>query len=120
MPGKYARGNVWDVDLEPVVGSETGKRRPCVIIQNDVGNKYAPTVIVAVITKAENIKKPYPVDVPVRRGKSGLTFDSVVMCSQIRTVDKQRLVKHRGKIPLETMEQVNKALQISLGLSTEL
>lgn len=118
MPGKYGRGNVWDVELDPVVGSETGKRRPCVIIQNDLGNKYAPTVIIAAITKAENVEKVYPVDVHIPKDIGGLNFDSVIMCSQIRTVDKQRLVKHRGKFPPGVMERVNQALQISLELSS--
>ena len=117
MPGKYGRGNVWDVDLEPVVGSETGKRRPCVVIQNDVGNKYAPTVIIAVITDAGNAKKPYRINVFVTKGKGGLTKDSVIQSNQIRTVDKQRLLKHRGKLPPNSMKEVDKALQISLGLT---
>ena len=118
MPGKYGRGNVWDVELDPVVGSETGKRRPCVIIQNDIGNKYAPTVIIAAITDAGDAKKPYRTNVYVTKGKDGLTKDSVIQCNQIRTVDKQRLVKHRGKFPPRVMERVNQALQISLELSS--
>lgn len=116
MPGKWGRGNVWDVGLEPVVGSETGKRRPCVIIQNDIGNKFAPTVIIAVVTSAENVKKAYPVDVSVPKGKGGLSVESVILCSQIRTVDKRRLAKHRGKLPDEIMRKVDEALQISLSL----
>ena len=117
MPGSYARGNIWLVSLEPVIGSETGKTRPCVIIQNDIGNKYAPTVIIAVITDAANVRRPYPVNVRVPKGTAGLTLDSVIMCSQIRTVDKQRLVKHLGKIPPKILEEVNRALGISLNLA---
>jgi mRNA interferase MazF len=120
MPGRYGRGNIWDVELDPVVGSETGKRRPCLIIQNDLGNKYAPTVIIAAITDAENVKRPYPVDVAVEKGKGGLEKKSVVQCSQIRTVDKKRLLKHRGKLPPKKMEEVDEALRISLSLASYL
>ena len=116
MPGQYARGKVWDVNLDPVVGSETGKCRPCVIIQNDIGNKYAPTVIVAVITDSANVQKRYPVDVYVSKGTAGLALDSVIMCSQIRTVDKKRLINHRGKMLPRVMDEVDKALKISLSL----
>lgn len=116
MPQAPARGDVWEVDLEPVRGAETGKKRPCLIIQNDVGNKYASTTIIAVITGAENVPKDCPVDIRVKAGVGGLRKESVIMCSQIRTVDKTRLMKRIGKIPPHAMEEVNKALKISLEL----
>ncbi|HCN18809.1 MAG: hypothetical protein A2060_04470 [Planctomycetes bacterium GWA2_50_13] len=117
MPGQHARGNIWEVNLEPVIGSEKrGLRRPCVIVQNDIGNKYSPLVIVAVITDASNAKKLFPVHVYVEKGKGGLILDSVVQCEQIRTVDKARLVKHLGRLPTGTMARVDTALKISLQL----
>ncbi|HHT9118126.1 MAG TPA: type II toxin-antitoxin system PemK/MazF family toxin [Candidatus Hypogeohydataceae bacterium YC38] len=116
MPGKYARGNVWQVDLNPVRGAEKGLRRPCVIVQNDVGNKYSPLTIIAVITDAKNVIKEYPVDVYVRRGEGGLTLDSVIQCNQIRAVDKGRLLDHLGKLSTHIMNQVDSALKISLQL----
>lgn len=110
------RGDVWEVDLEPVRGSETGKKRPCLIIQNDTGNKYAPTTIIAVITGAENVPKRYPVDVYTKAGEGGLRKESVIMCSQIRTVDKERFVRRIGKVPPHVVKAVNEALKISLEL----
>lgn len=117
MPGKYARGNVWEVNLEPVVGSEKrGRSRPCVIVQNDIGNKYSPLVIVAVITDANNVVKHFPVDVYIGKGEGGFTLDSIIQCNQIRTVDKRRLVKHLGRLSTGTMARVDTALKISLQL----
>lgn len=117
MPGQHARGNVWEVNLEPVVGSEKrGLRRPCVIVQNDIGNKYSPLVIIAVITDASNVIRHFPVDVYVEKGKGGLNLNSVIQCNQIRTVDKRRLIKHLGKLPPGIMAQVDTALRISLQL----
>ncbi len=110
------RGEVWEVDLEPVRGSETGKKRPCLIIQNDIGNKYAPTTIIAVIKGAEHVAKDYPIDVHIKAGVGGLVKDSVIMCSQIRAVDKERLLRHFGKVSPHVMKEVNKALKISLEL----
>jgi mRNA interferase MazF len=116
MPGKCIRGTVLEINLDPSLGHEHSKTRPCVVVQNDVGNKYSPTTIVAVITGAENIKRPYPVNVPIPHGEGGLSKDSVVVCSQIRTVDEIRFGKIYGQLSASTMKQIDAALRISLQL----
>jgi len=116
MPGKCVRGAVVEVNLDPVIGSEANKVRPCVVIQNEIGNRYSPIVIVAAITGAENVPKRYPVDVPVPKGEGGLTKDSVVQCNQIRSVDEKRLIRNLGQLRPTTMAKVNDALKISLAL----
>jgi mRNA interferase MazF len=116
MPGKCVRGAVVAVNLDPVVGSEANKIRPCVVIQNDIGNKFSPIVIVAAITGAENVPRPYPVDVPVPKGEGGLAKDSVVQCNQIRSVDEKRIVRTLGQLKSATVAKVSEALRISLAL----
>ena len=116
MPGKCVRGTVLQVSLDPVVGHETGKMRPCVVIQNDIGNAFSPVTIVAVITGAENVLKLYPVNVKVNKGEGGLTKDSVVLCNQIKTVDERRFGKIYGKFSDVIMRKVDQALRISLAL----
>ncbi len=116
MPGKCIRGEVFEVNFDPAVGSEPKKTRPCVVIQNDTGNKYSPVTIVAVITGAENVPKRYPVDVPVPKGEAGLTKDSVIQCNLIRCLDESRFLRSMGHVTPRTMEKVNGALRISLGL----
>jgi mRNA interferase MazF len=107
---------VLEVNLDPAVGSEPKKTRPCVVIQNDIGNRYSPVVIVAVITGAENVPKRYPVDVPIPKGEGGFLKDSVVQCNLIRSVDEQRIVRTFGHLSRTTMERIDRALCISLGL----
>jgi len=116
MPGKCTRGMVLEVNLDPVVGSEANKTRPCVVIQNDIGNRYSPVSIVAAITDADHVPKRYPVDVPVPRGEGGLSKDSVVQCNQIRCVDEKRFVRALGHLSRSTMDKVDQALRISLAL----
>lgn len=116
MPGKCSRGMVLDVALDPVVGHETGKTRPCVVIQNDIGNAASPVTIVAVITGAENVPKLYPVNVKVLRGEGGLIKDSVVLCNQIKTIDERRFGRTYGKFSDDTMSKIDLALRISLAL----
>ena len=116
MPGTCARGMVLEVNLDPAIASEPKKIRPCVVIQNDIGNRYSPVSIVAVITGAENVPKRYPVDVPVAKGEGGLSKDSVVQCNLLRGVDEQRFVRTLGHLSKDTMEKVDKALRISLAL----
>jgi mRNA interferase MazF len=116
MPGTYVRGSVLEVNLDPTIGSEANKTRPCVVIQNDIGNRYSPVTIVAAITGAENVPKKYPVDVPVQGGEGGLSKDSVVQCNQIRTVDEARCVRTLGRLSTTTMEKIDRALKISLSL----
>ncbi|PTG07282.1 PemK family transcriptional regulator [Staphylococcus chromogenes] len=114
------RGDVYLADLSPVQGSEQGGVRPVVIIQNDTGNKYSPTVIVAAITGRIN-KAKIPTHVEIDKKKYKLDKDSVILLEQIRTVDKKRLKKKRLKEKLtflsdKKMKEVNAALGISLGL----
>ena len=116
MPGKCARGAVIKINLDPVVGHEIRKARPCVVIQNDVGNAHSHLTIVAAIEGAEHVPKLYPVNVLVRKGEGGLTKDSVVLCNQIRTVDESRFVEFFGKLSDPTMTAVDRALRISLAL----
>lgn len=109
------RGDVFFADLNPVVGSEQGGMRPVLVIQNDVGNKYSPTVIVAAIT-SQIEKGKLPTHVEISATESSLEKDSVILLEQIRTIDKQRLAQKIAHLELEIMERVNEALEISLGL----
>lgn len=109
------RGDVYFADLSPVVGSEQGGVRPVLIIQNDIGNRFSPTVIVAAIT-AQIQKAKLPTHVEIDAKKYGFERDSVILLEQIRTIDKQRLTDKITHLDDEMMEQVDDALQISLGL----
>ena len=109
------RGHVFYADLSPVIGSEQGGYRPVLVIQNNVGNKYSPTVVVAAITaQIDKAKLPTHVELPAK--KYGLVRDSVVLLEQLRTIDKQRLQEKITALDDEFMEAVNEALKISLGL----
>ncbi|WP_459251390.1 type II toxin-antitoxin system PemK/MazF family toxin [Fusibacter tunisiensis] len=112
------RGDVYFADLSPVRGSEQGGQRPVLIIQNDVGNKYSPTVIIAAIT-AKIDKAKLPTHVEIEASKVGLLRDSVVLLEQVRTIDKTRLIQRLGNLEKEDMVLVDKALMISLGLYDE-
>jgi mRNA interferase MazF len=108
------RGQIYYADLSPTIGSEQGGIRPVVIIQNDIGNKYSPTVIVAVVTTRttkHNIPTHHWLD-----KSCGLPKDSMVMLEQIKTIDKSRLTSYLGKVSRKDQEQINKCLNISLGL----
>ncbi len=109
------RGDIYYADLSPVVGSEQGGIRPVVIIQNDIGNKYSPTVIVAAITSQIN-KAKLPTHVEISSIDYGLNKDSVVLLEQIRTLDKKRLKEKIGRMKDEDMALVDEALLISVGL----
>ena len=108
------RGDLYSACLDPVVGSEQGGIRPVLVIQNNVGNRYSPTVIVLAVTGQVN-KARLPTHVPVLAGENGLQKDSVILAEQIRTLDKRRLRERIGSIGPEIMEQVSQALRISLG-----
>jgi len=109
------RGDIVLVDLDPTKGSEQGKTRPALVIQNDIGNKYSPTTIVAPLTSSYG--KVYPVNVEIKAGEAGLKKDSVVLLNQIVTVDiKARIMKKVGKLSEDKMREVDKAIEISLGL----
>lgn len=110
----FRRGDIWTVDLEPVVGSEQGKARPAVIIQNDLGNQYSPVLIIAALTSGVNAG--YDVQVEVKAPEGGLVNDSLVLLNQIRTIDKKRVEKYWGRLSPSTMRQVDRAIKISLGL----
>ena len=112
---EYERGDVWLASLDPVTGSEQGKTRPVVIIQNDVANEYSPVVIVAALTTAVGPKE-YPTEVHVGVPEGGLKKDSVILLNQIRTLDKRRLIEHWGKLSPDTMTKLDDALRISLDL----
>ncbi len=109
------RGDIFYADLSPVVGSEQGGIRPVIIIQNDVGNKYSPTVIVAAITSQIN-KAKLPTHVEISSEEYGLNKDSVVLLEQIRTLDKKRLKEKIGHMTDSDMKKVDEALSISVGL----
>ncbi|WP_055666539.1 type II toxin-antitoxin system PemK/MazF family toxin [Desnuesiella massiliensis] len=109
------RGDIFYADLSPVVGSEQGGIRPVIIIQNDIGNKYSPTVIVSAITSQIN-KAKLPTHVEISSEEYGLNKDSVVLLEQIRTLDKRRLKEKIGHMTEADMDKVDKALLISVGL----
>ena len=120
MVGRPVRGMVVLVDLEPVVGHEQGRTRPCVVVQNDIGNRYSSTIVIVPLTDAAHIKKPSPIYVQVKKGDGGATKDSFVLCDQIRTVDQRRFRSVFGTLAPETMAAIDKALLISLGLPVAL
>jgi len=110
-----SRGDIYFADLNPVLGSEQGGFRPVLIIQNDIGNKYSPTVIVSAITsQIQKAKLPTHVELPV--SISNLEKDSVILLEQIRTIDKRRLKKWVARLDKTIMNKVDEALLISLGL----
>ena len=111
------RGYLYYADLSPVVGSEQGGVRPVLIIQNDIGNKYSPTVIVAAITSQIN-KAKLPTHIEISAHEYGLNKDSVIILEQIRTIDKKRLREKIGCLDKNMMLKVDNSLQISLGLFT--
>ncbi|WP_172638624.1 type II toxin-antitoxin system PemK/MazF family toxin [Clostridium pasteurianum] len=112
------RGDIFYADLSPVVGSEQGGIRPVIIIQNDIGNKYSPTVIVAAITSQIN-KAKLPTHVEISSEEYGLNKDSVVLLEQIRTLDKKRLKEKIGHMTDSDMEKVDKALLVSISLKCD-
>ena len=112
------RGEIYYTDLSPVVGSEQGGVRPVLIVQNDVGNKYSPTVIAAAITSQKE-KSKLPTHIEINAQNCGLAKNSVVLLEQIRTIDKKRLKERMGMLDEDPMYQVNSALSISFGLGAE-
>jgi mRNA interferase MazF len=109
------RGDIYYADLSPVVGSEQGGLRPVLIIQNDVGNRYSPTVIAAAITSRMS-KTKLPTHIDILADKVGLAKDSVVLLEQIRTLDKRRLKEKMGHLDENMMRAVNTAIAVSFGL----
>ncbi len=109
------RGDVVLVNLEPVVGSEQGKVRPAVVIQNDIGNEFSPLTIVAPIT-SKIFSKEYPTNVLLARADSGLKNDSTILLNQIRTIDKSRVRRRVAMLRSGIMGRVDNAIKASLGL----
>lgn len=109
------RGDIFYADLSPVVGSEQGGLRPVLIIQNDIGNRYSPTVIAAAITSRMS-KTRLPTHIDIYADEVGLAKDSVILLEQIRTLDKRRLKEKMGHLDERTMDHVNTAIAISFGL----
>ena len=112
------RGDIYYADLSPVVGSEQGGMRPVLIVQNDVGNRYSPTVIAAAIT-SQTGKARLPTHISLGGRSCGLTKDSVILLEQIRTIDKQRLRERMGKVDDELMNRVDNAIAVSFGLGNQ-
>jgi len=109
------RGDVYYAELDPVIGSEQGGVRPVLIVQNDIGNKYSPTIICAAITSQMN-KAKLPTHIEIDCTKYTLVKDSVVLLEQVRTVDKQRLREKIGHLDENFMARVDRALRVSFGL----
>lgn len=110
------RGEIYYADLSPVVGSEQGGVRPILIVQNDIGNKYSPTVIAAAIT-SQLTKAKLPTHIELPAVEYGLSKDSVLLLEQIRTLDKTRLREKVGELNESLIEKVNQGLSISLGIN---
>ena len=110
------RGDIYYADLSPVIGSEQGGVRPVLIVQNNVGNRFSPTVIAAAITSQQS-KANLPTHIPLNADTSGLAKNSVVLLEQVRTIDKKRLKEKMGSIDESVMNDINNAMSISLGLN---
>ena len=111
------RGDIYYADLSPVIGSEQGGVRPVLIIQNDTGNRYSPTVIAAAITSQTN-KAKLPTHIELKDPDCGLNRESVVLLEQIRTLDKRRLRERMGHVDSKLMEQIDLAIAVSFGLQS--
>ena len=110
------RGDIYYADLSPVVGSEQGGIRPVLIVQNDIGNRFSPTVIAAAIT-SQRAKANLPTHISLNASDSGLSRDSIVLLEQVRTIDKHRLKERMGRLDRSAMAQVDQALSVSFGLA---
>lgn len=110
------RGDIYYADLSPVVGSEQGGIRPVLIVQNNVGNRFSPTVIAAAITSQQS-KANLPTHILLHADSSGLAKDSVVLLEQVRTIDKKRLKEKMGTVDENSMNEINNAISISFGLN---
>lgn len=115
---KIKRGDIFYADLSPVIGSEQAGVRPIVIIQNDVGNRFSPTIIGIAITSKE--KSKMPTHIQIDGTKYGLERDSVILAEQIRTLDKSRLKEKVGKLDKKTLDEIKRAIEISFGLRCDI
>ena len=112
------RGDVYLAALDPVIGSEQGGTRPVVIIQNDVGNLHAPTVIAVPLTGSTR-KPPLPTHVPIEEGEGGLWRASIALCEQVRTLEKTRLIRYLGTLETDTLRRLDQALRISMDIACQ-
>ena len=110
------RGDVFYADLDPIIGSEQGGIRPVLVVQNNVGNKYSPTVVVLPISSAKKNNMPTHIHIC---GSKMLPKDSIVLAEQIRTIDRNRLKNYVGSAGLEIMEKINEAMKISIGVNVD-
>ncbi len=115
MSKSILRGELYYADLEPIIGSEQGGIRPVLVIQNNIGNRHSPTIIIAAISSKE-IKKLLPTQ-HILHAQNGLDRESIVMLEQIRTIDKQRLKERVGALEKDDMQHIDTALAVSVGLS---
>jgi mRNA interferase MazF len=114
--GVPRRGEVFLVNFDPTIGAEIRKTRPALVLQNDLANRNSPVTIVAAITSKFELPT-YPTEVLIRVPEGGLKVDSVALLNQIRTIDRTRLVKRLGVLRTDTMDKVERAIQISLGIA---
>lgn len=110
-------GDIYDVDLNPVMGSEIGKRRPALVVSNNINNRYAATVTVLPVTSSP-VKKLYPFEVNVPAGTAGFSKESRIKADQIRTIDKKRLAQYRGSLPADFIGLVETAIKVHLNMNT--
>ena len=112
------RGDIYFADLDPVIGSEQGGKRPVLLIQNNLGNRFSPTVIILPLTSRTG-KKALRTHVPVSPPQGGITKPSIILCEQVRTVEKSRLLQRLGALPREKMALVERALAAAMGQLSE-
>lgn len=110
------RGDIYDARLNPTEGSEQAGVRPVIIVSRDAINQYSPVIVVVPVTNAANIKRDYPNNVTIPQGDGGLTVDSVALGGQVRAIATTRLLRQRGSLSPGIMQQINRALQITLDL----
>jgi mRNA interferase MazF len=111
------RGDIFVVNFDPTIGREIKKVRPALVLQNDVTNRYSPVTIIVAITSHDANNQLYPTEVFISQNEGGLHTDSVVLLNQIRIIDKQRLGKRLGSVSAKTILEVNRSLEVSLGLT---
>lgn len=110
------RGDVFDARIDPTEGSEQAGIRPVVVVSRNAINQYSSVIVVAPVTTATNVKRPYPNNVPIAKGEAGLTADSVLLGGQLRAIAKSRLLRKRGELAPNTIQQIDQALHITLDL----
>jgi mRNA interferase MazF len=110
------RGDIFDARLNPTEGSEQAGIRPVIVVSRDAINQFSPVIVIVPLTSAKNVKRNYPNNVLIRAGEGGLTADSVALGGQVRAIAKARLLRQRGSLPPDVMEQVDQILRITLDL----